>query len=162
MDDLESPFYLVHGRDPLEGRLSNLQNYCRYLSDQPRQNAVQELRKLQKLHAKLLAESRVIKPTNDRKVTKASDLKLGQLVFVKDHHVGSFDPVYTFDHRVAAVVNKSTVVLNTPGRKENRCNIHNIKPMSTADALKQFWDSIQKNPVSMQQGHQYNLCARNN
>ena len=36
MDDLRSPFYLVHGRDPLEGRLSNLQNYCRYLSDQPR------------------------------------------------------------------------------------------------------------------------------
>ena len=25
VDDLESPFYLVHGRDPLEGRLSNLQ-----------------------------------------------------------------------------------------------------------------------------------------
>ena len=29
VDDLESPFYLVHGRDPLDGRLSNLQNYCR-------------------------------------------------------------------------------------------------------------------------------------
>ena len=27
VDDLESPFYIVHGRDPLEGRLSNLQNY---------------------------------------------------------------------------------------------------------------------------------------
>ena len=31
--DLESPFYLVYGRDPLEGRLSNLQNYCRYVRD---------------------------------------------------------------------------------------------------------------------------------
>ena len=29
VDDLESPFYLVVGHDPLEGRLSNLQNYCR-------------------------------------------------------------------------------------------------------------------------------------
>ena len=46
VDDLESPFYLVHSREPLEGRLSNLQNYCRYLGDQPRQIAVQELRKL--------------------------------------------------------------------------------------------------------------------
>ena len=35
VDDLESPFYLVHGRHPLEGRLSNLQRYCRYLGDQP-------------------------------------------------------------------------------------------------------------------------------
>ena len=33
VDDLESLFYLVHGRDPLEGRLSNLQNYCRYVQD---------------------------------------------------------------------------------------------------------------------------------
>ena len=35
LDNLESPFYLVHGKDPLEGRLSNLQNYCRYVRDQP-------------------------------------------------------------------------------------------------------------------------------
>ena len=35
MDDLESLFYLVHCRDPIEGRLSNLQNYCRYMGDQP-------------------------------------------------------------------------------------------------------------------------------
>ena len=35
VNDLECPFYLIHGRDPLEGRLSNLQNYCRYVGDQP-------------------------------------------------------------------------------------------------------------------------------
>ena len=35
VDDVESPFYLVHGRNPLEGRLSNLENYCRYVGDQP-------------------------------------------------------------------------------------------------------------------------------
>ena len=41
VDDLESPFYLYW--DPLEGRLSNLQNYCRYMGDQPGRLAVQEL-----------------------------------------------------------------------------------------------------------------------
>ena len=35
IDDLEPPFYLVHDRDPLEGRLSNLPNYCSYVGDQP-------------------------------------------------------------------------------------------------------------------------------
>ena len=43
VDDLESPFYLVYGQDPLEGRLSNLQKYCRYVGDQPGRLAVQEL-----------------------------------------------------------------------------------------------------------------------
>ena len=35
VDDLESPYYLVHGGDPLKGRLSDLQNCCRYMGDQP-------------------------------------------------------------------------------------------------------------------------------
>ena len=46
VDVLESPLYLVHGRDPLEGRLSNLQNYCRYVGYHPSQMEVQELRKM--------------------------------------------------------------------------------------------------------------------
>ena len=32
---LKSPFYLVHGRDPLEGRLSNLQNIVDTLVTNP-------------------------------------------------------------------------------------------------------------------------------
>ena len=92
------------------------------------------MQELRKLHAKLLVENRVTKPTNDRKVTKASDLKVGQLVFVKDHCKCPFTPAYTFDHRIPAIVNKSMVVLTTPDGKEKRCNIHHIKPMSVAQA----------------------------
>ena len=54
-------------------------------------------------------ENRVTHPANNRKVTKASDLKVGQLVFVKDHCTGPFDPTYTLDHSIAVIVNKSTV-----------------------------------------------------
>ena len=75
VDDLESPFYLVYGRNSLEGRLSNLQNYCRTMGDQPRWIAVQELRNLWKLHAKLLAENWVTEPKDDRKVSRPLTLK---------------------------------------------------------------------------------------
>ena len=53
---------------------------------------MQELRKLWKLHAKLLAENRVTNPTDGRKVTRASDLKLGQLMFVKNKQKGTLTP----------------------------------------------------------------------
>ena len=79
-------------------------------------------------------ENRITKPTNERKVTKASHLKVGQLVFVKDHCKGPFDPKYTFDHRVAAIVNESMLLLTNPDGKEKRCNIHHIKPMSVAES----------------------------
>ena len=104
VDDLESPFYLVHGRDQLEERLSYLQNYCRHVSDQPSQLAVQELRKMWKLNVKLLEEERRADPTENKKIIKASNLKIGQLVFVKEHHKGTFDPTYIFDHRVSGKV----------------------------------------------------------
>ena len=53
--------------------------------------AVQELQKLWKLHAKLLAENRIAVPATDKKITRASDLKIGQLVLVKSHCKGLFD-----------------------------------------------------------------------
>ena len=79
-------------------------------------------------------ENRVTKPTNNRKVTKASGLKVGQLLFVKDHCKGPFDPAYTFDHRIAAIVNESMVVVTTPDGREKRCNIHHIKPVSAVES----------------------------
>ena len=52
-----------------------------------------------KLHAKLLKEKRRAEPAENKKITKASDLKIGQLVFVKDHQKGTFDLHLTFIHR---------------------------------------------------------------
>ena len=62
------------------------------MGDQPRRLAVQELQKLWKFHAKLLAENRNAEPATNKKVTRAYDLKIGQLVLVKNHHKGQFNP----------------------------------------------------------------------
>ena len=117
-----------------------------------------------KLHAKLLTENRITDPIDNKKVTKATDLKIGQLVFVKDHHKGTFNPSYIVDHTVAGIVNESTVLLTTPYSKEKRCNIHHIKPVTTLNAsasvFQQFQDDIQKDPGCAQPSHSYNLHSK--
>ena len=157
MEDLESPYCLVHGSDLLKGRLSNIQNYCRYMGDQPRKLAVQELQKLWNLHTKLLAENRMAEPAANKKITRASDLKIGQLVLVKNHCKGPFNPTYIYDHRVAQILNDSMVLLITPDGKEKKCNICHVKRVSSLQVyvgsqgevsigeFPQFQDSIKQN-----------------
>ena len=78
VNDLKSPFVLVFGRDPLEGRLSHLQNYGRYLRTESGQLGVDKLKCMWRLHAELLYDSRETKdPIEERIFNKATDLKIG-------------------------------------------------------------------------------------
>ena len=117
-----------------------------------------------KLHTKLLLETRITEPVDTRKVTKAIDLKIGQLVSVKDHCKGTFNPSYIFDHRGACIINDSTVLLTIPDGKEKRCNIHHIKLVTalevSASASQQLQDGIWKNPGRAQPSHSYNLHSK--
>ena len=116
-----------------------------------------------KLHAKLLEENRRADPAENKKIAKARDLKIGQLVFIIDHQKGTFEPTYIFDHRVSGILNNSTVMLTTPDGKEKKCNIHHIKPVTPLDvftyAFDQFQESIKKNACDTSQ-HQYNLRSK--
>ena len=101
VNDLEPPFFLVFGRDPLEGRLCHLQNYCSYLGTEPGQLAVDKLKCMWKLHAELVHDSRQNRdPEEKRKFNKASDLKIGQLVLIRNHTTSTFQPKYLADYRV--------------------------------------------------------------
>ena len=108
-----------------------------------------------KHHPKLLVETRITEPIDTRKVTMATDHKIGQCVLVIDHHKGIFGPSYIFDHRFAGIINDSTVLLTTLDGKEKRGNIYYIKLVTaleaSASAFQQFQDSTQKNPGSASQ-----------
>ena len=103
-----------------------------------------------KLHVKLLEEDRRTDPAENKKITKARNFKIGQLVFIKAHHKCTFDPTYIYDHRASSIPNDSTVMLTTPDGKEKKCNAHHIKPITpieaSTNAFDQFQDSIKKNP----------------
>ena len=77
-------------------------------------------------------------------MTRPTDLKIGQLVLIKNNTSVTFDPKYLADHRVVRVVNKSVVILQTPYGKEKRCNIHNLKPISTLQVFTLAFQDFQK------------------
>ena len=110
-----------------------------------------------------LLENRRTNPADNMPITKASNLKTDQLLFVKDHHKGTFYPTYIYDHRVSGILNDSTVMLTTSDGKEKKCNIHHIKPITPIDAstnaFDQFQDSMNKTPCITAQ-HQYNLRSK--
>ena len=94
---------------------------CRYIGDQPRRLAVQELQRTWKLHAKLLVENRLTEPAINKKVTKALDLKIGHPVLIKNHWKGPFDQTYIYKHQVAGIPKESTVLLITRDGREKKC-----------------------------------------
>ena len=86
LDDLRSPFFLIHGRDPLEGhiRLLGLSD-TRYMGDEKGLILFTELRKLWHSHAKNLQENRLLKSDTleCNKNFKSHDFKVGQLIAIK-------------------------------------------------------------------------------
>ena len=114
-------------------------------------------------------------PTANKKITRVSDLKIGQLVLVKNHCKGPFDPTYIYDHRVAEILNECTVLITMPNGKEKKCNIHHVKPVSSVEVyvglqaevpigtLPQFQASIKQNAKSTSTNdcqHLYNLRSK--
>ena len=104
-----------------------------------------KLKGMWKLHAELLHDSRETKdPVEERKFNKASDLKIGQLVLIKNHTASSFQPKYLADHRVVKILNDSTVIISYPDGKEKKCNIHHVKPISPTTAFTSAFEEFQK------------------
>ena len=101
-DDLESPFFLIHRRDPLDGCTRLLgTGSIRYLGDDKGLILFAELCKLWLAHAKSLQENR-FKPekVKKNKNVKAHNFKVGQLMAVKNHLGSLFKPEFLSDNRI--------------------------------------------------------------
>ena len=145
VDDLESPFFLIHGRDPLEGCTELLgSGIIRYLGDDKGLILFTELCKLWSAHAKSLQENRLLKTkTVERnKNVKSHNFKVGQLIAVKNHLRNTFETKFVSDYRILKIVNECTLLIESPNGKTCQININNTKPVSaltaTDNALQEF------------------------
>ena len=119
-DDPESPFFLIHSRDPLEGHTGLLgKSDIRCLGDDKGLILFAEIHKVWLAHAKALQESRQLKTdkVEKNKHFKAHDFKIGQLVAVKNHLRNTYESKFISDYRVLDIVNDCTVVVESPDGK---------------------------------------------
>ena len=117
VNDLESPFFLIKGRDPLEGcaRLLGSGNIIN-LGDDKGLILFAELCKLWLAHAKSLLENRLLKTeTVERnKNFKSHNFKVGQLIAVKNHLRNTFEIKFVSDYGILKIVNECTLLIESP------------------------------------------------
>ena len=119
-DDLESPFFLIHGRDPLEGHAGPFGlGDTRYMGDDKGLILFTELHKLWLTHAKSLPENRLSK-TNTLECNKhfqSDHFKVGQLVADKNHLKSMFDTKFVSEYRILNIINECTLLIQSPDEK---------------------------------------------
>ena len=150
-DDLESPFFLICGRDPLEGHARLLgSGNIRYLGEDKGLILFAKLHKLWSAHAKSLQENRLLKTeaVKRNKNFKSHNFKVGQLIAVKNHLRKTFETKFVLDYRILKIVNEPTLLIESPNGKTWQINTNDAKPVSaltaTDDALQEFKQSMQR------------------
>ena len=134
---MESPFFLVHCRGPLEGCTGLLRkNDIRYLGCDKGLILFAEICKLWLAHAKALQENRQLRTdrVKSNKNFKAHDFKIGQPTVVKNHLRNTFESKFIAHYRVLEIVNDCTLIIQSPDDKTRQININNAKPISTKAA----------------------------
>ena len=116
-DDLESPFFLVHGGDPLKGHTGLLEkNYIGYLGDDKGLILLTEVCKLLLAHAKALQENRQLKTdeVEKNKHFNAHDFRIDQAIAVKNPLRNTFKSKFIADYRALEIVNDCTLIVQNP------------------------------------------------
>ena len=129
-DDLESPFFLIHGRNPLEGHIGLLgKNDILYLGNNKGLILFTEICKLWWAHAKSLQENRQLKTdkVEKNKHFKAHDFKIGQTIAVKNHLRNTFESKFIADYRVLEIASYCTLIVQSPDGKTRQININDAK-----------------------------------
>ena len=162
LDDLESPFFLIHGRDPLEGCTRIFSSgETRYMGNEKGLILFAKLRKLWLIHAKSLQENRLVKTDTleHNKNFKSQHFKVGQLVAVKNHLKGTFDTKFISDYRILNIINECTLLIQSPGGKTRKININDAKPVSAITAADNVLQDFKQSMSRRECTHPYNLSS---
>ena len=160
-DELESPFFLIHGRGPLKGhaRLLDFGN-IRYMGDDSRLILFAELCKLWLSHTKSLQENRLLKTETleQNKHFKSHNFKVGQLIAVKNHLRNTFNTRFIPDYKILQAINECTLLIESPDGKTRKIIINDAKPVSAITAADKRLQEFRQLMLRNEYTHPYVLC----
>ena len=161
-DDLESLFFLIHGRDHLVG-CAGL--FCsgdtRYMGDEKGLIPFTKLRKLWSTHTKTLQENRSLK-TNTleyNKNFKSHNFKVGQLKVVKNQLKGKFNPKFISDYQVLDIINEHTLLIQNPDGKTRKLMLMMPSQFQLFQQLTMPYQDFKQSMLRKRSTHHYNLCS---
>ena len=118
-----------------------------------------ELRKLWSTHAKSLQENRLLKTDmlECNKNFKSHHFKVGQLITVKNHLKGTFNPKFISDYRILNIINECTLLIQSPNGKMRKINVNDAKPVSAISATDNMLQDFKQPMLRKGRTHHYNL-----
>ena len=112
----ESPFVLMFGRDPITPFLSLLEPSPRYWGERGGHLHLDALQCLYAVTAENLKRARE-KENTETEANLQDDLKIGDLVLVRNVNSGIFKPKYTTNYRIIAIHGNNHIAVKAPDGK---------------------------------------------
>ena len=133
----ESPFVLMFGRDPITPFLSLLEPSPRYWGERGGHLHLDALQCLYVVTAENLKQARE-KESTETEMNSQNDLKIGDLVLVRNVNLGVFEPKYSPNYRIIAIYGNNHIVVKAPDGKvqvQHKGNIKKIDPVDKVISL---------------------------
>ena len=130
----ESPFVLIFSRDPITPFLSMLEPSPRYWGERGGHLHLDALQRLYTVMAENLKRARE-KENTETEANLQTDLKIGDLVLVRNVNSGIFEPKYSPNYRIIAIHGNNHIAVKAPdGKVQVWCRGH-IKKVDPVDKV---------------------------
>ena len=70
-----------------------------------------------------------------------------------------FDPKFISDYRILNIINKCTLLIQSPDGKTRKININDAKPVSAISAADNALQDFKQSVLRREHTHPYNLCS---
>ena len=85
------------------------------------------------------------------------NLKVGQLIAVKNHLRSMFEPKFVSDYRVLKIANEHILLIKSPNGKPHQININDARPVSASTATDNVLQEFKQSALRKEHTHMYKL-----